>query len=370
MLINKNIKAGVTSVKEADKKIIEALKPVYQNEKAKVKLVNQLAMNTVDWILLASDNKQNAEKVLPTYDQVKAHLKDLAKSVVPQIIDIGENGTEKKKADPNELSRLSSSISDAVKTALLVAGHETGFIIGHRMEDKSAFISKDKAHDNNKLKPGIIKDIFWSPIKTFPNKNIGTENTIEAFNNSIKHNLNIEIDLQLSSDMEIVVYHDINMSRIHNIDKKISEMVYGDLCNYNIHNLEFIIKLIKNRNIKCIMDIKEECSLNISYIIDMIELYCNKYKVNKNNITLLVWIDYDKYGSFNILKAFDEDYITLKELNNIIKLNLDGICVKYTTSLKNKYTSMMAKNRNLIVNMYGDSYIDINMNKYIDLYTY
>lgn len=201
-------------------------------------------------------------------------------------------------------------------------------------------------------------------------KNIGTENTIEAFNNSIKHNLNIEIDLQLSSDMEIVVYHDINMSRIHNIDKKISEMVYGDLCNYNIHNLEFIIKLIKNRNIKCIMDIKEECSLNISYIIDMIELYCNKYKVNKNNITLLVWIDYDKYGSFNILKAFDEDYITLKELNNIIKLNLDGICVKYTTSLKNKYTSMMAKNRNLIVNMYGDSYIDINMNKYIDLYTY
>lgn len=184
MLINKNIKAGVTSVKEADKKIIEALKPVYQNEKAKVKLVNQLAMNTVDWILLASDNKQNAEKVLPTYDQVKAHLKDLAKSVVPQIIDIGENGTEKKKADPNELSRLSSSISDAVKTALLVAGHETGFIIGHRMEDKSAFISKDKAYDNNKMKPGIIKDIFWSPIKTFPNKNIGTEKDPVIENNS------------------------------------------------------------------------------------------------------------------------------------------------------------------------------------------
>tara|TARA_X000001388_G_scaffold19834_2_gene13095 strand:+ start:14846 stop:15802 length:957 start_codon:yes stop_codon:yes gene_type:complete len=184
MLINKNIKAEVTSVKEADKKIIEALKPVYQNEKAKVKLVNQLAMNTVDWILLASDNKQNAEKALPTYDQVKAHLKDLAKSVVPQIIDIGENGAEKKKADPNELSRLSSSISDAVKTALLVAGHETGFIIGHRLNDKSAFIPKDKAYDNNKIKEGIIKDIFWSPIKTFPNKNIGTEKDPVIENNS------------------------------------------------------------------------------------------------------------------------------------------------------------------------------------------
>ena len=84
MNINDKFKTSVTSTKEAEANIIELLKPVYENEKAKVKLINELALGVADWIILASQPKKNdlVLKQLPTLDQVKDKLKQLAKSIV------------------------------------------------------------------------------------------------------------------------------------------------------------------------------------------------------------------------------------------------------------------------------------------------
>jgi hypothetical protein len=175
MNINDKFKTSVNNTKEAEANIIELLKPVYENEKAKVKLINELALGVADWIILASQPKKNdlVLKQLPTLDQVKDKLKQLAKSIVPTIKDV-EKGTT--KADEKEISRLSGSISDASKTALLLTGEDTGFVIGYRLADGSAYVDENKAIDKRtgKLKSQFVKDIFAEPIKTFPMQNIGT----------------------------------------------------------------------------------------------------------------------------------------------------------------------------------------------------
>ena len=54
------------------------------------------------------------------------------------------------------------------------------------------------------------------------------ENTIEAFDLSIKDSLGIEFDVRMTKDNMVVVSHDDNLKRVFGIDKKICESTYED----------------------------------------------------------------------------------------------------------------------------------------------
>ena len=55
------------------------------------------------------------------------------------------------------------------------------------------------------------------------------ENSLAAYSNAIKNDYGIEIDVQLSSDDEIFVFHDETASRMCGVDKKISEMTAEEI---------------------------------------------------------------------------------------------------------------------------------------------
>lgn len=55
------------------------------------------------------------------------------------------------------------------------------------------------------------------------------ENTASAFKKAIEYKMNIETDLQLSKDGKVIVYHDEDLKRLFDINKKISELTLSEL---------------------------------------------------------------------------------------------------------------------------------------------
>jgi len=59
------------------------------------------------------------------------------------------------------------------------------------------------------------------------------ENTIPAFQKSISYSLPIELDVYLTKDSKLVVFHDSNLKRLMGVDRKIEECSYSELLEYS-----------------------------------------------------------------------------------------------------------------------------------------
>ena len=86
------------------------------------------------------------------------------------------------------------------------------------------------------------------------------ENSIKAFKQALKNNLNIELDIQLTKDNVLVVFHDSNLKRMTNIDKDLNELTYNKIkklkllnTNQTIPTLKEVLNII---NGKVILDIE------------------------------------------------------------------------------------------------------------------
>jgi glycerophosphoryl diester phosphodiesterase len=64
------------------------------------------------------------------------------------------------------------------------------------------------------------------------------ENTLEAFNLALEHNYAIEMDIQLTLDNEIIVFHDKDLKRFFNIDKRVSQTRYEEFIELGKNGLK------------------------------------------------------------------------------------------------------------------------------------
>ena len=71
------------------------------------------------------------------------------------------------------------------------------------------------------------------------------ENSIAAFKNAMKYGYTIELDVHLTKDYKIVVFHDKTLKRVCNIDKCIEELTYEELSKYNLFDTKYKIPLLK-----------------------------------------------------------------------------------------------------------------------------
>ncbi|MBR4800668.1 MAG: hypothetical protein IK048_03250 [Clostridia bacterium] len=64
------------------------------------------------------------------------------------------------------------------------------------------------------------------------------ENSIPAFQNAIDHDFNIEIDVHLTKDGRLVVFHDDNLKRICGVDKLVKNCTLEELKTYRLKDTE------------------------------------------------------------------------------------------------------------------------------------
>ena len=88
----------------------------------------------------------------------------------------------------------------------------------------------------------VMKNIFDSWITTTPIAHRGLhddnkqENSLSAFKNAIEHGYAIEIDLQMTKDNKLIVFHDDTLDRMTNSDGKVSEKTLAEIKQLTLKN--------------------------------------------------------------------------------------------------------------------------------------
>lgn len=71
------------------------------------------------------------------------------------------------------------------------------------------------------------------------------ENSIESFKLAIDKKYIIELDVHISKDGEIVVFHDDNLNRVTGVNKKISEVTYDEIKKLKLKNTDSYIPTLQ-----------------------------------------------------------------------------------------------------------------------------
>lgn len=77
----------------------------------------------------------------------------------------------------------------------------------------------------------------------FNNKDI-PENSIPSFKKAIRYGYSIELDVHLTKDEKIVVFHDFNLKRMCGVKKKVEDCTYNELLKYNLLDTKYKIPLL------------------------------------------------------------------------------------------------------------------------------
>lgn len=72
------------------------------------------------------------------------------------------------------------------------------------------------------------------------------ENSMLSFEKAMENNFAIELDIQLTKDDQIVVFHDVNLRRMCGIDVSLEVLTYNEINNYHLLNTNQKIPLLKD----------------------------------------------------------------------------------------------------------------------------
>lgn len=117
------------------------------------------------------------------------------------------------------------------------------------------------------------------------------ENTLSAINNAILNNVAVEIDVQLTKDNVLVVFHDKNLFRLTNVNKNLKDINYNQIKDLSIYNgkeviprLEDVLNLV---NGKVLLDIEikyySKPLKTLKYVSNLLKNYNGKYFIKSFN---------------------------------------------------------------------------------------
>jgi len=99
------------------------------------------------------------------------------------------------------------------------------------------------------------------------------ENSLAAFRNACEKGYGIELDIQLSKDGEVIVFHDYTLERMTGVGRKISECTYEELPIRIEVDDSFTREIIWTDE-----DVIDICEPKNAIIIDVTQIYTGSYK--------------------------------------------------------------------------------------------
>ena len=155
------------------------------------------------------------------------------------------------------------------------------------------------------------------------------ENSLSAFKKAVENNYGIELDVQMTKDGKLVVFHDESLKRICGIDKKLTDCNLVELLNYNLLNTNKKIPLLKdvldvlNKDTPLIIEIKPEgeCIKTCEKTIELLKTYDRNYTIESFNPLVVGYLR--KYHkeiirgqlAYNMLKDKEEKSNVLRKFN-------------------------------------------------------
>lgn len=120
------------------------------------------------------------------------------------------------------------------------------------------------------------------------------ENTLQAIKKAQDKNYIIEIDVRITKDNQIVVFHDSNTKRITGIDKIVEESTYQELNDQNIIHiplLEEVLDLVSGK-VPLLIEIKQPNKVGTleTKLMNTLTNYQGTYAIQSFNPKVLYWL--------------------------------------------------------------------------------
>lgn len=135
-----------------------------------------------------------------------------------------------------------------------------------------------------------LKDCNYFAHRGLHSKDI-PENSIKAFEEAISNNIAIELDVHLTKDNYVVVYHDYNLKRLTGASDNIEDLTLNELkklrllqTDYSIPTLTEVLSLVSNK-VPILIEIKNE-GFNFRLekeVIAILKKFTGKYLIQSFN---------------------------------------------------------------------------------------
>lgn len=181
------------------------------------------------------------------------------------------------------------------------------------------------------------------------------ENSLEAFKIAIKNNNAIELDVHLTKDKNIIVFHDDNIQRMTYINKNIHNISYNEIKNIKLLNTNYNIPLLKdvlktvNGKVPLIIELKTDNKVGIleKELVKLLDNYKGDFSIKSFSTSSIKWFKRNRPNYIRgILIRYKEknikDYILNHLLFNLIckpdfiSCNYKLLSKHYINKYKNK----------------------------------
>lgn len=143
----------------------------------------------------------------------------------------------------------------------------------------------------------IEKKRLYAHRGLYDNKTDAPENSMKAFEKAVEAGYGIELDVQLTKDERVVVFHDFDLKRICNVDKKVKDLTYAELSKLTILDsgakiplFEDVLDLVDGK-VPLIIEYKlPDFKTDICEIVDgMLQYYNGSYCVESFHPMAILW---------------------------------------------------------------------------------
>lgn len=186
------------------------------------------------------------------------------------------------------------------------------------------------------------------------------ENTLESFNLALEKQYIIELDIRLTKDKQIVVFHDSTTKRITKRDKLINKSTYEELNHQNILHIPLLSEVLSlvNGKVPLLIEIKptEPVGEIETILMKLLKNYKGKYAIQSFNPKVLYWFkrNYPKVLRGQLaykhtkqkISTYKKVVLSNMLLNPITKPNF--ISYKYNELSPNKIKKYKKKNIRVI----------------------
>lgn len=117
------------------------------------------------------------------------------------------------------------------------------------------------------------------------------ENTLLAFEEAIKQNYIIELDVRLSKDNFVIVFHDSNLKRIFDINRNIHDMTLKELKKYKyIATLKEVLEFVKGK-VPILLEIKYDSRVGKleKQTSELLDQYPGDFAIQSFNPLSIFW---------------------------------------------------------------------------------
>lgn len=94
------------------------------------------------------------------------------------------------------------------------------------------FLIKPNTGRKSRMKP--FEEVFIAHRGLFDNKTNAPENSLPAFRKAVQAGYGIELDIQLTKDHQMVVFHDASLKRMCGVDKILTDCTYKEIQQYTL----------------------------------------------------------------------------------------------------------------------------------------